>query len=70
MWISHWNTVLFGQAESKKKIDDADQKIPNTSGLMKKTDYNTKVAELENKIPSVTGLAPDAPLNTKATSKD
>ena len=28
-----------------------------TSGLVKKTDYNTKITEIEGKIPGVTNLA-------------
>ena len=40
----------------QKKIEkDIDRKMPNTSGLFKKTNYNTKMIQLENKIPSVTG---------------
>ena len=31
-------------------------KIPDTSNLVKKTDYNTKITELENKIPSISNL--------------
>ena len=31
-------------------------KIPNTSGLDKKTDYDVKITEFEGKIPSITGL--------------
>ena len=27
-----------------------EHKIPDTSGLVKKTDYNTKINEIENKI--------------------
>ena len=27
-----------------------EDKIPDTSGLVKKTDYNTKITEIENKI--------------------
>ena len=39
-----------------KKINNTDKtelenKIPDTSGLVKKTNYNTKITELENKIP-------------------
>ena len=44
----------------QKKIEKVYKKIPNTSGLIKKTDYNTKITELENKIPSVTGLVTSA----------
>ena len=32
-------------------------KIPDTSGLVKKTNYNTKITELENKIPDISNLA-------------
>ena len=44
-----------------KKINNTDKrelenKIPDTSGLVKKTNYNTKIAELENKIPDTSGL--------------
>ena len=31
--------------------------IPDTSDLVKKTDYNTKFTEIEGKIPDVTNLA-------------
>ena len=36
---------------------DLEQKIPDTSGLVKKTDYNTKISEIEGNIPSISGLA-------------
>ena len=39
------------------KISDADKKIPDISGLAKKTDYNAKITEIEGKIHSITGLA-------------
>ena len=34
-----------------------EKKIPNTSNLVKKSDYNAKFSELEGKIPSISGLA-------------
>ena len=34
-----------------------ENKIPNTSGLVKKTDYNTNITEIENRIPDISGLA-------------
>ena len=49
----------------KQKIEDVDKKIPHTSGLVKKTDYNAKFREIENKIASVTGLVTTAALNAK-----
>ena len=33
------------------------KKIPNSSGLVKKTDYNAKITEIEGKIPSNSSLA-------------
>ena len=33
------------------------KKIPNSSGLVKKTDYNAKITEIEGKIPSNSCLA-------------
>ena len=43
------------------KISDVDKKIPDTSGLVKKTDYNAKISEIENKIP-ICGLATNVAL--------
>ena len=36
----------------------------NTSGLAKKTDYNTKITEIEGKFPDVANLATKAALTT------
>ena len=41
---------------SEKKISEALKKIPNTSGLVKKKDYNAKFTEIEGKIPSISGF--------------
>ena len=30
-------------------------KIPDTSGLVKKKNYNAKISEIESKIPSISG---------------
>ena len=36
------------------QITDADKKIPDTSGIVKKkTDYNVKTSVIEGKIPSI-----------------
>ena len=37
-------------------MSDAEKKIPNTIGLVKKTDHNSKITEIESKIPSVSVL--------------
>ena len=34
---------------------DVNKKTPNTSGLIKKTDYKAKIVEIKNKIPSIIG---------------
>ena len=47
----------------EKEIMDVNKKIPNTSGLVKKTDYNEKITEIENKIPDITNLVTKAVLN-------
>ena len=39
-----------------------DNKIPDVSGLVKKTDFNTKVTEIEGKIPSISCLATNSAL--------
>ena len=39
---------------------ELENKIPNTSELVKKTDYNAKITEIEGKIPHVSSLATKA----------
>ena len=41
-----------------------EKKIPDTSGLVKKTDYNAQITEIEGKIPSTSGLSVNAALTT------
>ena len=50
------------KSDLKKKIRDAEKKIPNTSGLVKKTDYSSKITEIEGKIPSISGLVTNSAL--------
>ena len=38
-------------------------KIPDTSGLVKKTDFNAKITQIEGKMPSISGLAINVALN-------
>ena len=40
-----------------KQIDQIQKKKFDTSGLVKKTNYDAKVTEIESKIPSISGLA-------------
>ena len=41
------------KSDLQKTISDGDKKFPDTSGLVKKLDYNAKITELENKILSI-----------------
>ena len=41
---------------------ELEKKIPNTSELVRKTNYNNKITEIENKISSIIGLARNAAL--------
>ena len=43
---------------------ELENKIPDTSGLVKKTNYNTKITELENKIPDISNLTTKTTLTT------
>ena len=40
------------------------KKIPDTSGSVKKTDFNSKITEVQDKIPSITALATNSALTT------
>ena len=35
------------------QINQIQKKIPDISGLFKKTDYNVKITEIESKTPSI-----------------
>ena len=52
------------KSDLEKQINDADKKIPDTSGLVRKLDYNAKITEKENKMPSINGLPTISPLTT------
>ena len=41
---------------------ELENKIPDTSGRVKKTYYNPKITEIEGKIPSISWLPTDAAL--------
>ena len=43
---------------------ELENKIPDTSGLVKKSDYNTKITEIEGKIPDISTLATKTALTT------
>ena len=48
----------------KKIINGADKKVPHTSVLVKKTDYNATITDIEGRVHSITGLATTVALNT------
>ena len=43
---------------------ELENKIPDTSGLVKNTNYNTKITEIEGKIPDISNLATKTALTT------
>ena len=45
------------KSDVENKISDANKKNPDTSGLVKKTDFNAKITEIVSKIPSICSLA-------------
>ena len=49
---------------TKTALNTVENKIPDTSGLVKKTDYNTERTEKEGKIPDVSNLATKIALTT------
>ena len=51
------------KSQLEKKISYAVKKIPDASGLVKRTGYNAKITEIESKIPSISGLATSSALN-------
>ena len=51
----------INQIQKKELVMQAE--IPDTSGLVKKRDYNAEIAEIESKIPSISCLATTYILN-------
>ena len=56
-------------SDFEDKLNNVDKKIPDVSGLVKKTDFNSKITEIEVKIPSITGLATNSALTAVHTKK-
>ena len=49
-------------SDLEDKTNKVDEKIPDISDLVKKTDFNATITEVEGKIPSITGLAASSAL--------
>ena len=62
------NKYEKGGSNFEDKISKVEKKIPDVSGLVKKTDYCSKITDLENKIRSISGLATNSAL-TAAENK-
>ena len=54
--------VLFLKTKYDRDESEIENEIPDTSGLVKKTDYNVKITKIEDKIPSICSLATNAAL--------
>ena len=55
--IAKVNSIDTSAFVLKADKSELENKTPNTSGLVKKTDYNTKTYEIDSKIPSISNLA-------------
>ena len=62
--VNSIDTRFILKAKYDADKTELEKKIPNASGLVKKTDYNIKITEIEGKIPHVNSLAAKAPLTT------
>ena len=62
--VNNIDTSAFVLKSKYTDKSELENKIPDTSGLLKKTDYNTKITEIEGKIPNVTNLATKTALTT------
>ena len=54
--LIHINQYNTDKQNLYKKIGNADQKAPDTSGLVTKTVFNTKISEADNKITDTSSL--------------
>ena len=62
--VAKVNNIDTSDYVLKTNFPGLENKIPNTSGLVKKTDYNSKITEIENKIRDTSGLATKTALTT------
>lgn len=51
------NKLQYDQKNKKKKdVEHVHKKVPNTTDLVKNTDYNFNMTEIEDEIPDIIGL--------------
>ena len=67
--LSKLNNVVKNEVVKKTVCDKLVANVDNidTSGLAKKTDYNTKITEIEDKIPDSSSFVKKTDYNTKIT---
>ena len=67
--LSKLSNVVNNDVVKKNVYDKLVAEVDNidTSGLVKKTDYNTKITEIEHKIPDTTSFVKKTDYNTKIT---
>ena len=53
----------------RRKLVKQTKKIPNSSRLVKKTDYNVKISEIEGKIFTISALATTTTVLTTVENK-
>ena len=60
--VTKVNNIDTSAYDTDKSV--LENKIPDTGGPVKKTDYNSKITEIEGKIPDVSSLATKTALTT------
>ena len=70
--LSKLSNVVKNDVVNKTVYDKFVAKVNNidTSGYVKKTDYNTRISEIEDKIPDTSGLVKKTDYNTKITEME
>ena len=62
--VNNIDTSAFVLKSKYTDKSELENKIPDTSGLVKKTDFDSKISEIESKIPDISNLATKAALTT------
>ena len=56
-WLLKQIILILLKTEYQTDKTELENKIPDTSSLVKKTNYDAKIADIESKIPDVSNLA-------------